>query len=53
MLRGTPTMLYYIARNKLFGGMGWGPKYSVIVLQHQAHKGLEQVGDADAGRQQQ
>jgi hypothetical protein len=44
-------MLYYIARNKLFGGVGWGPKYTVVLLQHQAHKGLEQVRRTQVCRQ--
>jgi hypothetical protein len=44
VLRGGPTMMYYMARHGLAGRMGWGPKYTVVLLQHQAHKGLDQVG---------
>lgn len=43
MLRGMPTMLYYMTRNKMLGGLGWGPKYTITVLNHQADKGLDQV----------
>jgi hypothetical protein len=43
LLRGMPTMMYYMARHGLSGRMGWGPKYTVVMLQHQAHKGLDQV----------
>lgn len=43
LLRGMPAMLYHMTRNSIAGRMGWGPKYTVTVLQHQAHKGLDQV----------
>jgi hypothetical protein len=43
LVRGMPTMMYYMARHGLSGRMGWGPKYTVVMLQHQADKGLDKV----------
>ena len=44
LLRGMPSMLYYMAQHTLSGRLGRGPKYTVVVLQHQADKGLDKVG---------
>jgi hypothetical protein len=45
-------MMYYMARHGLAGRMGWGPKYTVVVLQHQAHKGLDQVSQVEGEARQ-
>jgi NADPH:quinone reductase-like Zn-dependent oxidoreductase len=38
-----PLMLYQMGRNSVRGLLGWGPKYTVTILQHQAAKGLVQL----------
>jgi hypothetical protein len=32
-----------MARHSLGGALGWGPKYTVTLLKHEAAKGLDQV----------
>lgn len=40
-----PSLMYYMARHTVSGKLGWGPKYTVTVLKHQADKGLQQVSN--------
>jgi hypothetical protein len=37
-------MMYYLGKHMLSAQLGWGPKYTVIMLKHEAHRGLDKVG---------
>lgn len=43
VLRGMPSLLFYMGRNLLAGALGWGPSYAVTAVKHDAKLGLEQV----------
>lgn len=42
-------MMYYMGKHRLSALLGSGPKYTVVMLQHQAHKGLDKVQCGGAG----
>eukprot|EP00775_Hariotina_reticulata_P013537 gene13537-13663_t len=47
--KGIPALMYYLGKHSLQGLMGWGPRYTVTVMKHQACYGLQQVRVPAAG----
>jgi NADPH:quinone reductase-like Zn-dependent oxidoreductase len=44
-LRGVPALMYYMGKHSLMGALGWGPRYTVTVMNHQADRGLKQLSE--------
>lgn len=44
-VRGVPFLMYYLGKHSLMGALGWGPRYTVTVMKHQADNGLKQLAE--------